>query len=172
MLSYKKEEFFGIHKEKINKRGDHHKTLCERQCTCFLPNFWHPSLIRTRVSFLHKSFSLWAQLSGHIFILFFGHLSFKIWSKRWTPASLPSCGHPQSLLFFPHSQSPSMTLSHHHGPLPHYSRYILLRYEGIQRSHCQEWGKPPSLVGSPLSTTTHRYKNPCKISLSLSHLIS
>ena len=96
-----------------------------------LPNFWRPSLIRIGVSFTHESCSLWAQLFGHIFILFFGHLSFKIWPKRWTPARLP-CGHPQSLLFFPHSQSPSMTLSHHHGPLPHYSRYILLRYEGIQ----------------------------------------
>ena len=75
-----------------------------------LPNPWRPSLIGIGVLFLHKSCSLWAQLSGPIFILFFGRLSFKIWPKQWwTLASLP-CGHPQSLLFFPHSQSPSMTL--------------------------------------------------------------
>ena len=76
----------------------------------FLSDFWRPSLILIGVWLPHKSCSLWAQLSGSICIFYFGGVSFKIWPKRWTPASLPSCGHPQSLLFFPHSQPPSMTL--------------------------------------------------------------
>ena len=94
-----------------------------------LPNFWRPSLIRIGVLFLHKSCSLWAQLSRPIFVLFFGCLSFKIWPKRWTPASLPcdaDTGHLQSLLFFPHSQPPPMTLP------PPWARTTLVKVQFIK----------------------------------------
>ncbi len=45
MLSHKKEEFFGIHKEKINKSGDHRKTFVRNNVHVFvrvLASISHP----------------------------------------------------------------------------------------------------------------------------------